>query len=86
MPNILVSRKESTRLAAITPSYLRALVAQGRLIEEDALIDGVVRKGVTLESLAAYFGWSPRVVADVLRMHGVDLHTIGYHYLTGPDD
>ena len=86
MRNVLVSRKESIRLAAITPSYLRALVAKGRLIEEDALINGVVRKGVTLESLAAYFGWSPRVVADVLMMHRVDPHSSGYHYLTGPDD
>ena len=43
---VLVSRKESIRLAAITPSHLRALIANGRLIEEDALIDGVVRKGV----------------------------------------
>ena len=86
MLKVLVSRKESVRLAAITPSYLRALISSGRLVEEDALIDGVVRKGVTLESLAAYFGWSPRVVTDVLIMHRVNPHSYGYHYLTGPDD
>ncbi len=85
MLKVLVSRKESIRLAAITPSYLRALIANGRLIEEDALIDGVVRRGVTLESLAAYFRWSPRVVTEVLIMHRVNPHSSGYHYLTGPD-
>lgn len=83
---ILVSRPEAARLIGTTTRNLRTLVSRGRLVEADALIEGVVRKGVTLASMAAYFGWSPRVVDDVLTMHGVNPDSDGYHWLVGPDD
>ena len=50
MDNILVSRPEASRLAGITPSHLRVLVSKGRIVERDALINGTVRKGITLAS------------------------------------
>ena len=50
--NILVSRPEAARLAGTTSVNLRTLVSRGRLVEGDALIEGTVRKGVTLASLA----------------------------------
>ena len=57
--SILVSRPEAMRLAGTTSNNLRMLVARGRLVEGDALIEGTVRKGVTLASMAAHYGWSP---------------------------
>ena len=84
--NVLISRPEASRLAGITASHLRVLVSKGRLIEQDALIEGTVRKGVTLESLAAYYDWSPSVIDAVLESHGVDPDSDGYHYLTSRDE
>ena len=84
--NILVSRPESARLAGTTSVNLRTLVSRGRLVEGDALIEGTVRKGVTLASLAGHYGWSPATVDQILMMHGVDPDSDGYHYLTGLDD
>ena len=84
--NILVSRPEATRLAGTTSVNLRTLVSRGRLVEGDALIEGTVRKGVTLASMAAYYGWSPATVDQILGAHGVPVDSDGYHYLTGLDD
>ena len=84
--NILVSRKEAMRLADIKSSNLRALIARGRLVEGDALIEGTVRKGVTLASLAIYYEWSASTVQQILIAHGVPVDSNGHHYLVGPDE
>ena len=83
---ILCSRPEAARLAGTTSVNLRTLVSRGRLVEADALIEGTVRKGVSLASMAAYYGWSPATVDQILVMHGVEPESDGYHYLTGSDD
>ena len=86
MKQFLVSRREVQTLASMTASHLRVLVSKGRLVEQDALIGKTVRKGITLESLAAYFGWSPSTVDQVLYSHGVDPDSDGFHYLSARDE
>ena len=83
---ILVSRANAESLAGITSPHLRVLVSRGRLVEADALIGDTVRKGVTLASLAAYFGWSPRTCDSILEQHGIDPASEGYHYLTAREE
>lgn len=87
--NIIVSRKTAQRLASMTTSHIRVAVSRGRLVEDDALIGGAtgtVRKGITLASLAAYCGWSPRTVDQILVSHGVDPDSEGFHYLCERDE
>ena len=72
MKHVLVSRRQAGIVAGIEQSHLRTLVSRGRLVEDDALIGERIVKGVTLDSLAAYFGWSPRVVDELLASHGID--------------
>ena len=86
MKCILVSRRQAETLAGMTASHLRVLVSRGRLVEEDALIGERIVKGVTLKSLADYFGWSPRVVDELLVSHGVKPDTGGWHFLTARDE
>ena len=86
MKRILVSRRQAEILAGITSTHLRVLVSRGRLVEDDALIGERIVKGVTLKSLADYFGWSPRVVDELLASHGVNPDSDGYHFLTARDE
>ena len=86
MSNILVSRRRAGELAGTSDVNVRTLVARGRLVEGDALIGETVRKGVTLASMAAYYGWSPSTVHQILIAHGVPVDSDGYHYLTSKDE
>ena len=86
MERILVSRRHAESLGGLAPSSLRALVSRGRLVEDDALIGERIVKGVTLKSLAEYFGWSPRVVDELLVSHGIDPDSEGYHFMTTRDE
>lgn len=86
MGSILVSRRQAEALAGMTSSHLRVLVSRGRLVEQDALIGERIVKGITLASLAAYFGWSPLVVDDLLASHRVNPDSDGSHFLTARDE
>ena len=89
MKRVLVSRKTAGRLAGLTQNNIRNRLARGRLVEQDALIGGAtgtVRKGITLASLAAYCGWSPMTVDDIMFAHGVDPDSDGWHYLCERDE
>ena len=86
MDRILISRRRVKDLAGITGNHLSTLVSRGRLDEQDALIDDKVRKGITLGSLARYFGWSPATVDQILLSHRVSPDSESYHYLTEPDE
>lgn len=70
--NILLSRKLTAQLAGISDGSVQSTISRGRLTEIDALIGGTVRKGVTLASAAAYWGWSPSTVDAICFQHGVD--------------
>ena len=70
--NILLSRKLTGELAGVRDVSVQSLISRGRLTEVDALIGGTVRKGVTLASAAAYWGWSPSTVDAICFQHGVD--------------
>ena len=74
MPNdhILLSRKLVCELANVRDVTVQSLISRGRLTEVDALIGPTVRKGVTLASVAAYWGWSPSTVDAICFRHGVD--------------
>ena len=70
--NILLSRKLTGQLAGVADVSVQSLISRGRLTEADALIGGTVRKGVTLGSAAAYWGWSPSTLDAICAAHGVD--------------
>ena len=84
--NILVSRRRTAELAGTAPVNVRTLVARGRLVEADALIGDTVQKGVTLESLASHYGWSPSTIEQILIAHGVPVDSDDFHYLTSKDE
>lgn len=86
MNKILVSRRRTAELAGIEQPHLRSLISRGRLTEDDALIGERIVKGVTLESLAGYYGWSPRVIDELLVSHGIDPDSETYHFLTARDE
>ena len=83
---ILVSRKRACELVSGSPGGLRMLVSRGRLVEGDALIGDAVRKGVTLASLATYYGWSPSTCDAILESHGINPDSEGYHFLAARDE
>ena len=70
----------------MTAAHLRTLLSRGRLVEQDALIGERIVKGITLVSLAAYFGWSPATCDALLESHGIDPASDGFHYLTARDE
>ena len=76
--NILLSRKLTAHLAGV--ESVQSLISRGRLTEADALIGGTVRKGVTLASAAAYWGWSKSTVDAICAAHGVDDDPAKPHY------
>ncbi len=82
MNRILISRRRVQDLAGITGNHLSTLVSRGRLDEHDALIDDKVRKGITLASLARYFGWSAATVDQILLSHRVSPDSDSWHHLT----
>ena len=83
---ILVSRKRACELVSGSTGSLRMLVSRGRLVEGDALIGDAVRKGVTLASMASYYGWSPSTCDAILETHRIDPASEGYHFLTARDE
>ena len=86
MTNILVSRRRAGELAGTSVVNVRTLIARGRIVEADALIGETVCKGVTLESLAGHYGWSPATIDQILIAHSVPVDSDGYHYLTSRDE
>ena len=84
--NILVSRKRAAELMGTTDDAVRLAISRGRVAEDDALIGETVRKGVTLKSLAAYCGWSPRTIDQICEAHLVAADSDGFHYLTTRDE
>ena len=80
--HILLSRRLVGELANVRDVTVQTLISRGRLVEADALIGVTVRKGVTLASVANYWGWSPSTVDQICFRHGVDpLDTESHHYL-----
>ena len=69
--SVIVSMGRAAELARRTPYAIRSALSRGRLQKGDAFVDETVVAGITFESLADYFGWSPSTRDEILIAHGV---------------
>ena len=69
---IVLSRKLVSRLASMSLDSVRVAIHRKRLVQEDVFDGTKVCIGITIESVVAYCGWSPRTVDEILANHGID--------------
>ena len=79
---ILVSRQRAAELMGTTEAAVRQAVKRGRLDEDNALCGSTVRKGITLDSLKNYCGWSQRTIDQICESHSVDPDSASNRFLT----
>ncbi len=83
----VMSRKLVAFHKGLALQSVASLISRGRLTEAHVLCkDGIVRKGVPLESVADYWGWPPAIVDQMLERHGLNPDSPGNHYLTAQDE
>ena len=65
-------------------SAVSQLIGRGKLEAVRVNIDGRSRTGVTLESAAAYYGWTPEMVDRLIAWAGVDPERVEHAYIDAP--